>query len=339
MANPPPPDAAHGPLEEHRDSTAGPPFPDPSDPMKPPDPTDPRGVLLMLLSVFLFAANTLLLRALSLHLPAADGWMAALYRGMIGMLLVAALYGFGRGLSLKALVGSKLVALRGIVGALSIAAFYLTIAELGASRAVVLNLTYPIFATLIAAWWLKEHVPRAALLWMLAGFAGLAIFVGGDAARGITGWDFVALAGAFGAGIVVVLIRKLRETEHAGTIYASQCFYSILLALPVSGGNVSALPTSGHLWLIAAAVIVGISQLVMTNAYRTLPVSRGSSIQMLLPLATAAGAWFLFHERFTATELAGAALTLLATWRVATVKPRPAHPLPAPAKTPAPRLP
>ncbi|WP_193213804.1 DMT family transporter [Luteolibacter marinus] len=297
--------------------------------MKPPDTNDPRGFLLMLLSVFLFAANTLLLRALGLHFPAADGWMAALYRGIVGMLMVAALYGFGRGLSLKALVGTKLVALRGIVGAFSIAAFYLTIAELGASRAVVLNLTYPIFGTLIAAWWLKEHVSRAALLWMFAGFAGLAVFVGGDASRGISGWDLVGLAGAFGAGIVVVLIRKLRETEHAGTIYASQCFYSIALALPVSGGKVASLPGAGHLWLVAAAVIVGISQLVMTNAYRTLPVSRGSSIQMLLPLVTAAGAYFLFHERFTAIELAGAALTLFATWRVASARRVPA-PEPSP---------
>ena len=290
--------------------------------MKPPESHDPRGLLMMLLSVMLFAANTLLLRALSLHLPAADGWMAALYRGAFGMLLVAALYGFGRGLSMKALTGSRLVALRGIIGALSIAAFYLTIATLGASRAVVLNLTYPIFATLIAAWWLKEKVSRQALLWMCGGFAGLAIFVGGDATRGFSFWDFVALAGALGAGIVVVLIRKLRATEHAGTIYASQCFYSILLALPLRAGEVTDLPPLGHGALIAAAVIVGISQLVMTNAYRTLPVSQGSSIQMLLPLVTAIGAFMMFGERFTPLELAGAALTLFATWRVAAGKPK-----------------
>ena len=34
-------------------------------------------------------------------------------------------------------------------------------------------------------------------------------------------------------------------------------------------------------------------------------------------LVTAAGAFFLFGEKFTAPELAGAALTLFATWRVA----------------------
>ena len=285
--------------------------------MKPPDTHDVRGFLLMLLSVILFAANTLLLRAISLHLPAADGWMAALFRGTAGMLMVAALYGFGRGLSLKALIGSKLVALRGVIGALSIAAFYLTIPTLGASRAVVLNLTYPIFATLMAAWWLKERVSRSAMLWMLGGFAGLVLFVGGDATRGFSNWDLLAMAGAVGAGIVVVLIRKLRETEHAGTIYASQCFYSIVLALPLRGTEVVSLPATGYLGLIGAAVIVGTSQLVMTNAYRTMPVSRGSSIQMLLPLVTAAGAYACFGERFTPLELAGAGLTLFATWRVA----------------------
>jgi drug/metabolite transporter (DMT)-like permease len=294
--------------------------------MKPPHHSDPRGIALMLLSVVLFAANTLLMRALSLHMPMADGWMGILYRGTFGMILVACLYAFGRGLSLKSLVGSRLVAMRGIIGALATAAFYLTIATLGASRAVVLNLTYPIFATLIAAWWLKEKISRHALVWMIAGFAGLLALVKGDATHGFSYWDLVALAGALGAGIVVVLIRKLRATEHAGTIYASQCFYSILFALPLRAENVTELPVIGHATLIGAAVIVGISQLVMTNAYRTLPVSQGSSIQMLLPIVTAAGAFLIFGERLSPLEIAGAALTLLATWRVAAGKTKPSTP-------------
>jgi drug/metabolite transporter (DMT)-like permease len=294
--------------------------------MKPTHHSDPGGIVLMLLSVILFAANTLLMRALSLHLPMADGWMGILYRGAFGMVMVACLYGFGRGLSLKSLVGSRLVALRGIIGALATAAFYLTIATLGASRAVVLNLTYPIFATLIAAWWLKEKISRHALVWMIAGFAGLLAFVQGDATRGFSYWDLIALAGALGAGIVVVLIRKLRATEHAGTIYASQCFYSILFALPLRADKAMELPALGHATLIGAAVIVGISQLVMTNAYRTLPVSQGSSIQMLLPIVTAAGAFLIFGERLSPLEISGAALTLLATWRVAAGKSKPAPP-------------
>ncbi len=285
--------------------------------MNPTDNPAPRGVLLMLLSVLLFATNTLLLRYVTMHLPQADGWLALLCRGAVGMAMVGALYGFGRGLSLKALIGNKLVSLRGIIGALSTAAFYLTITHLGPARAVVLSLTYPVFATLIAAIWLKERISVLAMIWMIAGFAGLVVFLGGDLQHGITRWDLIGLAGAVGAGIVVVIIRKLRDVEHAGTIYGSLCFYCILFALPMTGMTVTKLPPAGIGLLIAAALVVGISQLLMTNAYRFLPVSRGSSIQMLLPVVTAAGAYLVFGDLFSHAEMAGAALTLLATWRVA----------------------
>lgn len=288
--------------------------------MKPHQAPESSGTLMMLLSVVLFATNALLLRAMSLHLPVANGWVALLYRGVVGIAIVVALYGFNRGLSIRAFFGNPLVVLRGVIGALSTAAFYLSISHLGAARAVVLSLTYPIFATLIAAWWLKERTPRAALLWMFAAFGGLLVFLGGDANRAISAWDLLALSGAVGAGIVVVMIRKLRETEHAGTIYGSLCVFCILLALPMGSGVTLALPALGQGALIAAACVVGVSQLLMTNAYRSLPVSRGSSIQMLLPIVTAVGAWFLFDERFSVVEFAGAALTLFATWRVALVR-------------------
>ena len=39
-----------------------------------------RSVLLMLLSVILFASNTLLVRAVAIHAPQADGWLAAFLR-------------------------------------------------------------------------------------------------------------------------------------------------------------------------------------------------------------------------------------------------------------------
>ena len=128
----------------------------------------------------------------------------------------------------------------------------------------------------------------------------------------------MALAGALGAGIVVVMILQAPgDRAPRDHLRLTLCLFCILLALPMSGAETIDLPGFGHGALVAAAAIVGVSQLVMTHAYRSLPVSRGSSIQMLLPLVTAAGAWFLFDERFTTPEFAGAALTLLATWRVA----------------------
>ena len=280
------------------------------------DSFDRRSVMLMLGSVVLFAINTLLIRAVALHTPAADGWVAIIFRGGIGLLVVYALYGIGRGLESKRLFTGRLITLRGIVGAVSTIAFYITVIKLGAGRAVIINLTYPIFASVIAAIWLKERLSRAAMVWMLIGFCGLVVFLSQDGQLlRPTGYDLLALAGAVGSGWVVVIIRRLRHEEHPATIYASQALYSMLIASPAVI-KLPALPPSAWLGLTAGAVIVTLAQLIMTRAYQFMSVSRGSSLQMLLPLVTALGGFVFFGEVFHPLEIAGALLTLLATWRV-----------------------
>jgi len=282
--------------------------------------TDRRGLCLMLLSVVLFAANTLLIRGIAARVPAADGWLASLFRGVFGLVIVALFYGSGRGFNPKRLIGSRLVAIRGIVGAFGILCYYITVTKLGAARAVVLNLTYPAFATIIAALWLKETISRAAMLWMGVAFAGLLLFLGGDGnLLHPSPYDLLALAGALAAGWVVVVIRRLRHEEHPATIYASQAFYGLLASTPAVTKLTSITPLA-CVGLIAAAVIVSIAQIAMTHAYQALPVSRGSALQMILPIVTAVGGFACFGETFHLPELAGAALTLLATWRVVAAK-------------------
>ncbi len=280
------------------------------------DTFDRRSVMLMLGSVVLFAANTLLIRAVALHTPAADGWVAILFRGAVGLVVVYALFGRGRGLDLKRMFSGKLITIRGVIGALSTIAFYITIIHLGAGRAVILNLTYPIFASVIAAIWLKEKLSRPAMVWMLVGFCGLVVFLSDDGQLlRPSAYDLLAIAGAIGSGWVVVIIRRLRHEEHPATIYASQAFYGLVIAAPAAV-KLPHLPPSAWLWLTAGAVIVTAAQLIMTRAYQFMSVSRGSSLQMLLPLATAVGGFVFFGESFHRVEILGGLLTLLATWRV-----------------------
>jgi drug/metabolite transporter (DMT)-like permease len=284
--------------------------------LKSDDPFDRRSVMLMLASVILFAVNTLLVRAVALHVSAADGWMASFFRGVVGLAVVFLMYGAGRGLRASRLVMGNWVIIRGVVGALSIVAFYVTVVKLGAGRAVVLNLTYPMFATIIAALWLKETLTRAAVLWTVVGFLGLVLFLGMDGnLAGVSAYDWLALAGALGAGWVVVIIRRLRNEEHPATIYASQALYSMVLASPAAV-HLGDLPMITWAGLAGGAVIVTFAQLVMTKAYQSMSVSRGSSLQMLLPLATSLGGFLCFGETFEPIELVGAMITLIATWRV-----------------------
>jgi drug/metabolite transporter (DMT)-like permease len=275
-----------------------------------------RSVMLMLGSVVLFAANTLLIRAIALHAPAADGWVAILIRCGVGLLFVFAIFGFGRGLEMKRLFSGRLITIRGVIGAASTIAFYITIIQLGAGRAVIINLTYPIFASVIAAVWLKERISRRAMSWMLVGLGGLIIFLSdhGHSLR-LSPYDLLALAGAVGSGWVVVIIRRLRHEEHPATIYASQAFYGMLIASPAAL-KIPALPTAAWAGLALGAVVVTVAQLIMTQAYQNMSVSRGSSLQMLLPITTGVGGFFFFGESFHLLELVGAGVTLFATWRV-----------------------
>jgi drug/metabolite transporter (DMT)-like permease len=289
--------------------------------MNPKPPNVRTGMLCMLVAVFFFAANTLLLRWVGLHCAQADGWTATAYRGLTGLLVVTVFYGFGRGFDPKGLVGRPLVVLRGVVGSLSLAAFYITIHRMGASRATVINLSYPIFATIIAMVVVKERVSGKAMLWIFTGFCGLVVFLGAQSLHlSISTDDLLGIFGAAGAGLVVVLVRKLIQSEHPSTIYGSQCFYCILFALPLRWSELLHLPLLAHLGLIAAGMLVSVAQLLMTFSYRNLSVTQGTPIQMLTPLATAMGGFFLFQEHFEFIEVMGALLTLFATWMVSVQK-------------------
>ena len=279
--------------------------------------SESKGTMLMLLSIVCFTVNTLAVRALALHFPDCNGWQVTLFRGLAGTLVVVAFFSKGRNLRLRSLIDRPKVIWRGILGATGVAIFYITIIHLGPARAVVINLSYPVFAALLASLFLKEHLGLVKLTWILIGFAGLIIFVGPKSLDGgVSFYDLLAIGGALIAAGVVVLIRTLHRSEHSSTIFASQAIYCILLAAPITTSSTLTLPPAALIGLAVAGIVVAGGQLFMTFAYRHLDVSKGASMQMLLPIATAIGAWFIFDEKLTTIEIAGAALTLLATLMV-----------------------
>ena len=276
--------------------------------------SETKGIILMLLSIVCFTVNTLAVRALALYFPGCDGWQVTLFRGLAGTVVVLVLFSKSGHLRLRSLVDRPKIVLRGLLGAAGVSMFYITIIHLGPARAVVINLTYPIFAALLAAWLLKESLTPAKLVWILAGFIGLIIFIGPKALHGgVSSYDLLAIGGALLSAGVVVLIRSLHRNEHSSTIFASQAVYCILLALPMSASTAGSISTPALIGLAAAGLAAAAGQLTMTFAYRHLDVSKGASMQMILPIATAIGAWLLFNEQLEMIEIAGASLTLLAT--------------------------
>lgn len=276
--------------------------------------SESRGIVLMLFSILFFTVNTLAVRAIALAHAGCDGWTVTLFRGIVGTAVVIALYSRSGQLRLKSLLDRPKVIVRGILGAVGVVFFYITIIKLGAARAVVINLTYPIFAALLARLFLKEALNAKKLFWIISGFVGLVIFLAPKALQtGLGPYDLIAILGALLAAAVVVLIRNLHQSEHGSTIFASQAVYCALLAIPMTFGTTGHLTLPSTTLLLLAGLIVAAGQLTMTFAYRHLEVSKGASLQLLLPIATGLGAWIFFDETFGPIELSGAALTLIAT--------------------------
>ena len=145
-----------------------------------------------------------------------------------------AMYSGGRGLQLRHLA-SPLLILRGVLGMVTISILYFTVIELGAGRALVINLTYPLFGSLIAAFVLKEKLRPSTIALLVLAMIGLGLFFYESFHEATFGvYDLLGLLGAVLAGVIVVVIRKLTQSETAATIYSGQCVMTVLVTLPLA---------------------------------------------------------------------------------------------------------
>ncbi len=269
-----------------------------------------RGASWMLLSLAGFTGMALLVR----HLGAVRGisaWWALFFRATAGMAVVWLVFAPGGRVSFRRALCGRLLVTRGVIGALGTAAYYVTLPLLGAGKATLIGNTWAVWAALLATFLLGERLGLRRLAGILCAVAGVACLTGlhgGDFTRvGLA--EGIALGGAFAAALVVVVIRQLTLTETSGTIFASQCLYAGVLALPF----LFTLPLPGALdagLLTAAALLAALGQLAMTEGFRYLPVSTGGAFQILLPLVLTLAGVLFFDEPFTLAQAAGAALIL-----------------------------
>lgn len=264
----------------------------------------------MLLSLAGFTAMALLVKHLG-STRAVSPWWALLFRALVGIVVVLIIYGPRGKVSFKRAATGRLLVSRGVLGAIGTAAYYTTLPVLGAGKATLIGNTWSIWAALMAVPLLGEKLTRKKVIGMVLAIGGIALITeiekGHAAHLGVH--ELIAIGGALVAACVVVVIRQLTRTETSGTIFASQCLFTGLLALPFC----FCLPLPGVTdigLLTLAALAASCGQLGMTEGFRFLPVSVGGAFQMLLPLLITAGGCLLFAETFTLMQSLGAGLIL-----------------------------
>jgi drug/metabolite transporter (DMT)-like permease len=236
----------------------------------------------------------------------------AFFRFVIGFGLIAIAVMSGR----VTLVfnNKKLLFFRGLAGGIAILIGLVSITKLGLGKGMVLICSYPIFASIISAVFLKERLRLFDIGAILTAIAGI-YFIAYEEQQGFSllvfgKYELLAVLGAVIAGIAVSLIRKLHDTDSSSAIYFSQCVVGMWLVLGPSFSNEGSVGPNGVFILLGIGVTVTVGQLLMTEGFKYVPVKTGSLLLMLEPVLCYITGVVIFSEHLTVYSVLGSLLVI-----------------------------
>ena len=265
-----------------------------------------KGVVFILASSVIYSGMSCLIK----YAAELGPWRMVLGRFVTGLCVLGTLWVSGK----KPLrfTNKPLLLARGIIGSTVVMITVLSIVKIGIGKSTVILYSYPIYASLFGALFLKEHLrPRnfAALGLAIGGL--YLLVVGGNGIEnglGIGVYEVVAIIGAVGGGLAVVTIRKLHQTETSFEIFFAQCFCgAIIVVVPaiVSGGAIT-MSGLGMLVLIGMCAVTG--QLLMTEGFRFLDVKTASVLAMSELVTNYLIGVMVFDEAISVRAIVGAVL-------------------------------
>ena len=280
-----------------------------------------KGVLYMFLSALISALNGAITKILSEDMSALE---LVFFRNIIGVVII--LYALKH--TPPKLLGGKLHLLitRGVFGFLAMILFFYTITTIPLGEAITLNKTSPFFATLLAFYFLKEHLSITTLLAIVIGFFGI-VLITKPFGFIISYEHFIGILGGFFAAAAYTTIKKIKDIYDARVIVLSfvvigSILPAILFILTPYVEAPSALkflfvefklPSSSYLWCMIAfmAFISTLSQWLLTKAYSASKVAIIGVISYTnIPFAIGFG-WMLGDQFPDALTFMGIAFIIL----------------------------
>ncbi len=281
------------------------------------------GLAAMILSSILFSVMSLLIR-----LAAADSFLTSFVRFAIGVAVVGSL-AFAQRTRLD-FVNIPLLLLRGVTGSIAVYTSFLAIEKLGLARGSVLSYTYPLFAAVGGAVFLKERVRPLGWAALAAAVGGMVLMrwggvvAGGSADPLAALWFAIVLAGAVVAGLAIVAVRRLTATDSAYAIFFSQSLVGFWVTFVPALARPAAFTPRLALLLLALGLVAAGAQLLMTWSYGRVDIATGSLLGMFAPVISVVVGVLAFRESLGAVEAVGAVIVLAACTVVMLPRPRPA---------------
>ncbi len=204
----------------------------------------------------------------------------------------------------------RLLVTRGLSGGLVVVLYFAALARIPAGEAGMIYNLFPAIATLLALFLLRER-PRVQLwLAILVATAGVALVLGNGTVHLGLGWgEAAALAAAVFAAVSANVIRAMRGTDNAPTIFFYFCVAGLPVVLPfaLDPWPVGLLP-----WTLAVVMALSAfaAQVLMTEAYGALSVGEAAAWLQLTPVAQFLLAALVLGESVTLVAAVGVAVSV-----------------------------
>lgn len=203
----------------------------------------------------------------------------------------------------------KLLVLRGLFGVTSMALFFGAIHYISIGSAVTLRYLAPIFAAILAVFFLKEKIKNIQWFFFIIAFTGVALIKGFDTNLNSLGLVLVLFA-AFFSAVVYILISKIGKGDHPVVVV----HYFMIIATLVGGVGslfVWEKPEGIDLILLLSLGIFGyFGQLFMTKAFQNAQAYMVAPFKYVEVIVTLSFGVFLFNENYSLLHLLGTFLVI-----------------------------
>jgi drug/metabolite transporter (DMT)-like permease len=199
----------------------------------------------------------------------------------------------------------RLLVTRGISGGLVVVLYFAALARIPAGEAGLLYNLFPMIATGMSFFTFRERPTVHLLLGLALATGGVALVLGEGALRVGVGWgEAAAVTAAVFAATSANVIRAMRGTDNAPTIFFWFCLAGLPVVLPFA---LDPWPAFGTAWALAVVMAMAAfaAQVLMTQAYGALSVSEAAVWLQLTPIAQYALAVPLLGEHPSLMGLAG----------------------------------
>ena len=161
----------------------------------------------------------------------------------------------------------KLIALRSVIGSISMFSFFYILPRMPLGSSVALKYLSPIFTAIFAVFMLNEKLKPMQWFYFFISFMGVVLLKGFDARIGL--FDFtLGIISAISGGILYILIRKIGDDDHPSVVvHYFMLFASIIAGLLMIPYWVT--PSLEDSWVFLGVGFSGfIAQIYMTKAFQ-----------------------------------------------------------------------